>query len=206
VGLASSRYFASRTSGQVVSRYATSFGPRHPPATARWQQPREFPQLPTAIDFFAPAGPLQTPYANGFKLGEFRVQTETNVGGKTFPLVYTYEQFRPQLKNGVSSNDLVQQFLVTVKVQSVHLTSVPDILPPATKGKTRIFESRFPNLPATRSPIAYSSSATRLPETPEPAAVSQYHMEMAFQHRLAAHTAEAQAAQMTPANNPGALP
>jgi len=146
------------------------------------------------------------PYANGFKLGEFRVQTETNVGGKTFPLVYTYEQFRPQLKNGVSSNDLVQQFLVTVKVQSVHLTSVPDILPPATKGKTRIFESRFPNLPATRSPIAYSSSATRLPETPEPAAVSQYHMEMAFQHRLAAHTAEAQAAQMTPANNPGALP
>ena len=152
VGLASASYFAGATNGDVVSLENRPRDARTYKDRAVWRLSDYPPYLPESIDYYNKGesilvgnGVIAHQFENGWKSGEVRVLQETNINGDGFPLVYTYEQFRPKLNGGTSSNEVEHQFLVTVNVHSIRFDSVPQILPPKTEGTTAVGETRFPN-------------------------------------------------------------
>jgi hypothetical protein len=102
-----------------------------------------------------------------------KVLEETNVGGKTFPLVYSLDQLWPKFTGAVTSNDLEVADTLTIRVHSIKLDSVPDVLPPKTEGTTYIGETRFPNNAGNKQ-TTYFSKLDRLPEKPEAEAIKEY--------------------------------
>ncbi|HTX22225.1 MAG TPA: sigma-70 family RNA polymerase sigma factor [Candidatus Aquilonibacter sp.] len=181
VGLASASYFAEATNGNVASLVSQPLNARTYKDRATWQLSDHPPYLPTSIDYYNNGetiligqGIVTHQFDNGFKSGEVRVLQETNVNGYVFPLVYTYEQFKPKLNGAFSSNDVEHELLVTVNVHTIQLDSVPDVLPPKTEGTTAIGETRFPNNTNYKQTV-YFSKADRLPEKPEAEPVKEYN-------------------------------
>ena len=105
-----------------------------------------------------------------------RVLQQTNVSGKTFPLAYSLEQLWPKQTSAVTSNDLEVADILTIRVQSIQLDSVPNVLPPKTEGTTYIGETRFPNNTGNKQ-TTYFSKLDRLPEKPEAAATKEYNQD-----------------------------
>jgi RNA polymerase sigma factor (sigma-70 family) len=184
VGLASASYFAGATNGDVVSLLSHPGDARTYKVSATWQLSDQPPYLLKSIDYYVKAGnrllgrdgAIMHQFDNGWKSGEIRVLSETNINSKSFPMTYTYEQFRPKLDGVISTNDVEHQLLVTVNVHSIRLDSVPDVLPPKTVGTTAIGETRFPNNAENKQTL-YFSKLDHLPEKTEAEAVKEYNLE-----------------------------
>jgi RNA polymerase sigma factor (sigma-70 family) len=184
VGLASASYFAGATNGDVVSLLSRPRDARTYKVAATWQLSDRPPHLPKSIDYYVKAGngllgrdgAIMHQFDNGWKSGEVRVLSETNIDNKTFPMAYTYEQFRPKLDGVILTNDVEHQFFVMVNVHSIRLDSVPDVLPPKTVGTTAIGETRFPNNAENKQTL-YFSKLDHLPEKTEAEAVKEYNLE-----------------------------
>jgi RNA polymerase sigma factor (sigma-70 family) len=184
VGLASASYFAGATNGDVGSLLSHPRDARTYKVAANWQLSDQPPHLPKSIDYYVKAGSgllghdgsIMHQFDNGWKSGEVRVLSETNINNKTFPMAYTYEQFRPKLDGVILTNDVEHQFFVMVNVHSVRLDSVPDVLPLKTVGTTAIGETRFPNNAENKQTL-YFSKLDHLPEKTEAEAVKEYNLE-----------------------------
>jgi RNA polymerase sigma factor (sigma-70 family) len=219
VGLASGYYFSQLTNDEVTPM-TVRLNARDMRAKAQWQLNDTAPHLPKSIDYYnepiqgivVRPGVIIHQFDNGWKSGEVRVLQETNFNGKTFPMVYTYEQFRPKVNGNTSSNDVEHQLLVTVNARTIRLHSVPDILTPRTKGVTMVNDHRFPNengamllsdprlpngirnkrgIPSRVPPgnfeqqALYLSTADRLPEKPDVEEIKKFKEQMAT-HSMAA--------------------
>jgi RNA polymerase sigma factor (sigma-70 family) len=225
VGLASGWYFSQLTNDEVASMLS---GPnaRNERAKAQWQLNDTAPYLPKSIDYnhepiqgiILRPGVVLHQFDNGWKSDEVRVLQEKNISGKTFPMVYTYEQFSPKVSAVSSSNDVEHQLLVTVNARTFQMHSVPDVLTPKTKGATLVNDHRFPNengamllndprlpndignkmgIPSRLPPGSfesqsiYLSTADRLPEKPDVEAINN------FQQRIASHSISMDQGQST---------
>jgi hypothetical protein len=186
---------------------------RNESAKAQWQLNDSAPHLPKSIDYYQKPiqgivvgrGVINHQFDNGWKSGEVRVLQETNINGKTFPMVYTYEQFSPKVNGATSSNDVEHQLLVTVNARTIRMHSVPDVLTPKTKGATLVNDHRFanengvsllndprlpndirkkggipPRLPpgSFEKPALYLSTADRLPEKPDVEAINKFKLQI----------------------------
>jgi RNA polymerase sigma factor (sigma-70 family) len=156
VGLASGYYFSTNINNEVTPiNHSTSY-PRYDRIMARWQLNETAPFLPKSVDYYN--GALQAvegrripnmpfavmrPSADGSISAEVRVLQTKTVNGKTFPTVYTYEQFRTKSAGVPSSNNLERLFLVSVHVHAIHLHAVPDVLPPKPQGDTTVIDERY---------------------------------------------------------------
>lgn len=123
---------------------------------ARWQLNETAPFLPKSVDYYngtmqvvggrwIPNMPsaVMRPSADGPMTGEVRVLQAKTINGKTFPTVYTYEQFRMKSAGVASSNNPERQLLVTVHVHAIRLHAVPDVLPPKLQGETMVIDERY---------------------------------------------------------------
>jgi RNA polymerase sigma factor (sigma-70 family) len=179
-GLASGYYFSHATNDQVTSLFAISANARKWYVHAEWQLNDAPPYLPKSIDYFE--GPM---HATGrpprlvifhsdkvWKAGEVRVMEATNINGRTFPMEYTYEQFRQNMENPALSTNV--QLRVSVKVNKIILHDVPDVLPPMTDGETIVNDYRGSafSFPAGGNLYIYTSG--RLPEKPDRKAINQF--------------------------------
>jgi hypothetical protein len=185
VGLASADYFARATNGKLVSLWS---GPRDAmplKVNADWRLSDQPPYLPKSIEYYHGAEPyMRPPFVNGWKETQVSILEETNIGGESFPLVYTCEQFWPKQTGAVTSNDLEVADSLTIRVHSIQLDSVPDVLPPKTEGVTAVGEARFPNNTGNKQ-IVYFPTLDRLPEKPEAAIIQEYNQK---QKQAASHT------------------
>jgi hypothetical protein len=175
IGLASASYLASATNANLVSLLSQPLYSKTREVKATWQLIDAPPYLPKSIDYYAGPGPRSPPFDDGYKEAQVRVLEETNVGNKTFPLIFTCELFEPK-SGAVTSNDLDAAAICTIRVHSIKLNSVPNVLPPRTEGTTLVGEARFPNNTRDKQ-IVYFSTLDRLPEKPEAAAIKEYEQE-----------------------------
>jgi hypothetical protein len=130
-----------------------------------------------------------SPSDSHHKLGGLRVLREQTINGKTFPLEYTCEQFRPQFPGDPAANDEVPQASATVRVRTISLHAVPEVRPPEVRGKTGVMDGRyttdrqgepvtFPRRPGHIVPDGmYFLSRGRLPEEPDVKALKKYEGE-----------------------------
>ena len=95
VGLASGCYYSRLTNDEVTPMFQVRDA-RNYRVKAHWQLNDSFPFLPKSVDYYGNVGQLPPPFDKGWKSGEVRVLSEINISGKTFPTVFTYEQFRPR--------------------------------------------------------------------------------------------------------------
>jgi RNA polymerase sigma factor (sigma-70 family) len=201
VGLASGYYFSQTTNDEITPMYQTL--DRNERVKAQWQRYDTAPYLPKSIDYYHKPiqgivlrpGVILHGFDNGWKSGEFRVLQETNINGRTFPTIFTYEQFSPKINDPASSNKVEHQYLVTVNVRTIRLKSVPYIRPPKTEGTTAVTDRRMLSKQAVpqRSPPGlfeqqslYFSTADFLPEKPDVEAIKktqeESHTIMAIRH------------------------
>jgi len=200
VGLASGRYFSRLTNDEVTAMNAVPLGWTRK-NKAHWQLCDAAPRLPQSIDYYqepiqgivAINGVINHSFNSGWKLGELRVLGATNLAGQTFPLVYTYEQFKPKL-NGASSNEVESQFLVTVNVRTIRLEAVPEVLTPKMAGATEVYDHRFADGSSHQGEVSalflsghpidgpgmYQTTAERLPEKVDVAAIEQFNQQFTF--------------------------
>ena len=199
VGLASGCYFSQLTNDEVTP-ICGSPDARNEKAKAQWQLNDIAPHLPKSIDYYQKPiqgilvrpGVINHQFDNGWKSGEVRVLQETNINGRTFPMVYTYEGFSPKVNGTTSSNEFEHRVLVTVNARTIRLHSVPDVLTPKTKGETMVNDQRFPNeirnkreIPSRFPPgrfeqqALYLSTADRLPEKPDVEAIKKFKQQIA---------------------------
>jgi RNA polymerase sigma factor (sigma-70 family) len=204
VGLASGYYFHQATNDQVTP--LANMGPieraTKKRVKAQWKLNNAPPYLPQSIDYFGfplhgiPVSPgvVNHQFDNGdWTNGEVRVLHDTNINGRIFPTEYTYEQFRPNFDNATSTNTVEHQLWVTVKVQKIRLHSVPDVLPPKTDGATAVNDFRLTiSLKLNQNSkqpfeitygAEYLSTAGRLPEKPEAAAIQAYKKQLRMLHK-----------------------
>jgi RNA polymerase sigma factor (sigma-70 family) len=189
VGLASGYYFSRATNDQVTSLFAQDGDHLVWRYHAEWQLNDGPPYLPKSIDYFE--GPLHKATVGlvmdkVWKGGEVRVLQSTNINGRIFPTEYTYEQFQPKNYDFTSTN-VQHQLWVTVKVKKIILHDVPDVLPPKTVGITQVNDYRLPitlhlkTFHTTYGTI-YSTTARRLPEKPDTAAIDAYKTQLKQLH------------------------
>jgi hypothetical protein len=204
-GLASGYYYSRNTDGQVTPMNMLTVRPRQNRVKAVCESNNTAPYLPKSIDYYN--GPIQGiqlrpgvishQFDNGWKAGELRVQQERTINGRTFPIDYTYEQFRPNYAVDATTNNLVEhQYLVTVHVQKIRLHAVPEVLPPKLQGDTVVVDRRY--LADRQSSVAlqprprpdqivpdafYFTSRGRLPAEPDTAAIKKSELERQRQLR-----------------------
>ena len=195
-GLASGYYFSHQTNDQVTGLFAISANARDWLVHADWQLNDAPPHLPKSIDYFE--GPMHATtvrpgptilYSDKvWKAGDLRVLKSTTINGRTFPTEYTYEQFRQNLNNPASSNNVQLQISVNVNVRKIILHHVPVVQPPKCDGVTAVTDYRLsydltfskkvnPPREITYGTF-YDSTASRLPEKPEAAAIKAYKKQL----------------------------
>jgi RNA polymerase sigma factor (sigma-70 family) len=181
VGLASGGYFSGLTNGEVAPMITMIPRQVNYKMTARWQLNDRFPYLPRSIDFYH--GPIEGiqlrpgvvlhQFDNGWKEEELRVLQVTNINGEIFPLIYTFEGFRPNWK----SNVIERSFLVTVNVSKIKLHSVAEVLTPKMEGETVVQDHRVSD--ALRNPGRYTTTEVHLPEKPNFEAIKKFRQQRA---------------------------
>jgi len=206
-GLASGSYFSRITDGVVTPIAGTMPEPRYDRIKAQWVLNETAPFLPKSVEYFQgkvePAKDdfrrgVMTPSDTNLKIGELRVLQEKMINGKTFPMVYTYQQFRPKFPGDTTTNDLIMLASTTVRVRTIRLHAVPDVLPPEVQGETSVMDHRytvdaqgervkFPRRPGHIVPDGmYFTSRGRLPEQPDVKALKKYEDERDSQLRVPA--------------------
>lgn len=205
VGLASGSYFSGITDGVVTPISMTTPNPRNDRVKAQWVLNKTAPFLPTSIEYFQgkvePAKDIfnrvvMRPSDSTQKIGELRVLQQRTINGKTFPVLYTYQQFRPESPGEATSNDLIPQASTTVRVRTIRLHDVPDVLPPKVQGKTIVTDQRyttdrqgepvkFPTRPGHIVPDGiYFTSEGRLPTKPNIKAIKKFEEERDSENKL----------------------
>ena len=137
VGLASGWYYSHLTNDLATPLYNTQFA-RTDRVKALLQLNDAPPYLPKAIDYYfytnfditIRPGLIWHLADHNWKSGEVRVLQVTNINRRIFPTEYTYEQFRPNVENPISTNDVQHQFWATIKVKKIILQDVPNVISP----------------------------------------------------------------------------
>jgi len=172
LGLASSSYFHDITNQEIQPIWAKT--PTEKKVKAHWQLWDGAPFLPKHVVYPQQLSYLQPPFDKGWNAGVFSDTSETNLGGLTIPLSFTYEYFTPKA-DGVKISDLESAFKVDVSVKSVWVPATVNVSPPITRGPTLVEEQRLPTLPQGRKLEYLSSNQAALPPRPEKSVVAQYN-------------------------------
>jgi hypothetical protein len=197
-GLASGSYYSGITNGVVTPLLMTTPEPRQDRIKAQWALNEAAPFLPKSIDYFQGSytstkdmfhRSIMIPADTNQKMGELRVLQEKTTNGKTFPMVYTFETFRPKFPGEVTTNNVIKQLEATVRVRTVRLHTVPEVLPPKIPGETIVWDKRYTtdregervNFPMRRGHLVpdglFYMSRGRLPEEPDVKAIKKFEDE-----------------------------